>query len=560
MAYQNFTNLTDWQYDTVTKKLKHNTGSTRITVQALYSEIQNEFDELVQMDDTVPMKYNTPTEYELINGWTFDADASVGYLYGGSIKVNQTDDTWANFYTIGTIESDAVVYWYQNAALVASHPGYTTGHIDQLIKVRAAGADVSTDATARNVVALIRNNASANADLYDYFASQAPTTGGRNPVPVATAPDLNDTGGGATYSGVSIVFGSMSGNMGNGAYTYDLYVDGGGATVAQMYEALKYRTRRESTTSMTTVGIGTVEGRFYRYANNTYTAVKSAPFGTFAGGKFFGARGVFVQNVSDQNNLQLIDAGGTIRNPPVTMAAIISSVVSGDRCFMARSAFQTFTAGDNGAGKIRFTSDTHGLLAGTVVNFAGGTLPTNISAGVNYYVLSSGLAAGYFEVSTTLGGTSVAYSAAGSGSSWYAPLMTWKKQFTYKAAGSGASTLVINETPDTDIPTGAGVIRVGDTRYAFSARTASTFTVTGNPVTDGMVDGAACYVPIIDAQASGTSVSATLTYVADFAVVGRVRKYATGANNSILPFENTGTVTSAGLTMSAIRTVDTVAT
>ena len=53
MAYTNFTNLTDWQYDTATKKIKHNTGSTRITVNALYSEVMDEFDNSGQMDDTV---------------------------------------------------------------------------------------------------------------------------------------------------------------------------------------------------------------------------------------------------------------------------------------------------------------------------------------------------------------------------------------------------------------------------------------------------------------------------------------------------------------------------
>ncbi len=58
-------------------------------------------------------------------------------------------------------------------------------------------------------------------------------------------------------------------------------------------------------------------------------------------------------------------------------------------------------------------------------------------------------------------------------------------------------------------------------------------------------------MPLIDTVASGTSVaSGAMIYSSDFSVVGRVRK------KGILPFENSGTVTSAGLTISAIRTTD----
>ncbi len=51
------------------------------------------------------------------------------------------------------------------------------------------------------------------------------------------------------------------------------------------------------------------------------TPSKTAPFGTFAGGTFFGARGVFIENFDglDANNFQLIDDGGTVRTPPLTV-------------------------------------------------------------------------------------------------------------------------------------------------------------------------------------------------------------------------------------------------
>src|SRR5574343_1803184 len=280
MAYVNIPTLTDWQYDESTKKLKHNTGSTRVTVNALYSALMDLADDAGFMDSTVPMSAQTPVEYTLINGWTFDSDADLGYLYGGSIVVEKatTDkDVWANFYTLGTIESDAVMYLYQNGALVAAHPGYTSGHIDQLVKVVSSGSALSTDGTALAVAVFARNNASANADLYDHFVAQASATGGRNPVPIATAPDTNDDGTGSAVTGVTVAFGSPTSDVDGDGNTepYSVTVDGGGNSVLQVYRRLKYLTRRENTSA---IGTGnTTEGRFYRSANVAYAEVKVAP-------------------------------------------------------------------------------------------------------------------------------------------------------------------------------------------------------------------------------------------------------------------------------------------
>ena len=56
-------------------------------------------------------------------------------------------------------------------------------------------------------------------------------------------------------------------------------------------------------------------------SDETFTAIKESPFGTFAGGKFFGARGVILENFDslDTNNVQFIDDGGNTLTPPVTV-------------------------------------------------------------------------------------------------------------------------------------------------------------------------------------------------------------------------------------------------
>jgi hypothetical protein len=449
----------DFSLNYTTKKISHASGTTRYTVNALYSWLMDLFDDAGQMDDTVPIKANTPTEYELINSWEFNADSDLDYLYGGSIIVNKVggNDIWANFYTLGGINAGSIVCWMQNGALVAAHAGYATGHIDSLIKVTVAGADIDS----KYVTGLIRNL----GDTYDNFKVQATATGGRNPVPLATATDLNDDDATADFGTVTVAFGTVSRDIGdgNGAQNYDVEVDATGYTCAQAYKYLKYHTRRQETGA---VGTGnTTAGRFYQLANAAYPEVKAAPFGSFAGGKFFGARGVWLKGVTDPMQMQLIDAAGTVRTPPVSISVAVSGVVSGDRVLVARSS----------AGAVN------------------------------------------------------------------------KNQFTI------SSTTADSITPTVAIPTdvpSAGVIRIGDTAYTYTGKGAAFTGVSPSP--SGQTGG--FYVPLIDAAATGTTVSApAITYLADFDVIARVRK------KGILPFENTGTVTTAGLTISAIRTADTIA-
>lgn len=71
--------------------------TTTDTVNALYSALQNHFDELGQMDDGVPMSAQTPTEYTIgiidagdKDPWFIDR-TSVEYLTGGALKTAQWD-------------------------------------------------------------------------------------------------------------------------------------------------------------------------------------------------------------------------------------------------------------------------------------------------------------------------------------------------------------------------------------------------------------------------------------------------------------------------------------
>jgi len=72
---------------------------------------------------------------------------------------------------------------------------------------------------------------------------------------------------------------------------------------------------------------------------SSYTKNKQAPFGSFAGGQFFGARGVWLDNVAgaDANNYVLIDSTGTSQSPPNTVLISVNGVLSGDRVSVFRA-------------------------------------------------------------------------------------------------------------------------------------------------------------------------------------------------------------------------------
>lgn len=653
----------DFTIDYVNKRLYHSSGTTVYSSNALYTYIMDTFDELAQMDDTVPMSAQTPTDYTLINGWFVD-DESFKYLKGGAVKTDghlneiriltlasggytsavsgdigktvtggTTGDTgkllaynnttrkwwvrmddsgdlfddndeaitigsgtgegamsaisvsgenlWANIYTLGTIEqhsNEEQIYVIQNGSALAEWwPDSATPsvrHIDVLIKVKEAGTEIDSG----KITVFLRNYPSAgDADLYDNFEIDL-TSGGRNAVPLATSPDLNNTSAHATvsaYTDISIVFvnatithGSITGTysefetvtggtssatgkfivtaagtmtLGNvdgafqsgevltgstsgatctttgamtvartttknfeqgSSYNYSVLVDCATRSLAEVYEYLKYVTRENENTfysygtkySSSTLTINKLAGEQYitpfidlDTSTNTYSPTKAAPFGTFAGGKFFGARGVWVQDMaeSDIQNFQLIDSDNNTRTPPNKQSITISNLLSGDKV----SVFRT--------------------TSGTTINKAMYT--------------------------------------AGSGNS------------------SGNSTFVVTGAIAADTPS-SGYIRVVDTsdttsaretRYQYDSWTGSTFTLHSGVTLDRTYTQTddTVYVPFIDTTASSSSASTTVIYTSDRTILVRVRRYTATA---ILPFETTGTFTISGYSTSAIRTTDSI--
>ncbi len=266
-----------------------------------------------QMDDPYPIVSDTPTVYKWINNWGFGHTDDYKYLKGGDIWSSDGANYWHSVYTIGSPTADTQIYITQNDAELT--PWWSTDNIDVLIHVKQSGAYISSDnvsgvSTEGGVWLWTREY----GDVFNHgFVN---LYSGRTPIGLDTAEDSANQTDQATVAayGISIgSFGTISRdlNNGNGAVDYDVEIDCNGKTMDEVYEYLKWACSYDYG-----ITINGDDGKEYRSCDEgNYTDVKTAPFGTIAGGTLYGARGVWFTNYASAN-FSLTDASGTSQEPP----------------------------------------------------------------------------------------------------------------------------------------------------------------------------------------------------------------------------------------------------
>lgn len=479
---------------------------------------------------------------------------------GDAFGASTTGETvFANPYTLGTLEGTPAIYIYQDGSAISSW--WSAGHFDILIKVRETGTDIDS----KIVTVLSRTW----TDLYDHFQITL-TTAGQNAVPLGTADDLNNTtaaatvltwaaaniGGSAAVSAIDIDFEfttpfSYDIGDGNGVQDYSVQVDCNGVSLSNVYEVCKWATRDGATGTYleTQSDANAIDGEAYRYAHNTYSEVKASPFGTFAGGKFFGAQGVYFINLhaDDAQAFQLVDNAGTTRFPPDYQAFSVSGVVSGDRV-----AVYPETGGD--VNKAQYSGGV-GNVAGDSDVVIGEAIPNDTpSAGHIIVVAVDELEEHVYRYA-----------------SWATSTFTFPTAITGigDATGGGSTT---TQLTDDAVNFSTGDLEVGDivydstnSEYAYVVSIDSATQVTTTEKTTTWLAAAFetnslvqaydtsddAYVPYLYEEATGTSVTETTTiYVSNKSVITKVRKAG------ILPFVTSGTYGSTGYSATATRTTD----
>lgn len=130
--------------------ITYNTTSKQITVTAT-STVRNLYDDsMTTFAGSSYMQFLLPLTgvvkdalYSLSNGWVFDNTTSIDYLTSSALKDAADDNEWDNVQTIspGSLASGSYIYINQGGTVtVATH----TGHINQLLKVRASGANINS--------------------------------------------------------------------------------------------------------------------------------------------------------------------------------------------------------------------------------------------------------------------------------------------------------------------------------------------------------------------------------------------------------------------------------
>lgn len=326
--------------------IRHTSGAVVYSVLDLHAWLQalatartSSGDDLLDILKPIPSKLDGPRDVAVasrLNLLTSGAvvynldDTAAQFINFGSVKQLSAATQYSGLKTIGGIVSASPVYVVQNGAKITSF--WANGHIQILVKVKAAGALIDSG----NVTAFSRKWQQA----YSHFDVNL-SAGGESNAALNTSLDGNvvlTTGAAAALSAkVAVAFGDTTQDLGNGnggkLYKGTITLTGG-ATLQECYQYLQYLAREDSAATL-----NGVPGWRYRLLNAVYSEIPSAPFGTFAGGSFFGAQGWWLTGVApaEATKYVLIAHDGTPQTPPNLVGITVGNLVAGDSVVVARS-------------------------------------------------------------------------------------------------------------------------------------------------------------------------------------------------------------------------------
>jgi len=301
----------------------------------------------------------------------------------------------------------------------------------------------------------------------------------------------------------------------------------------------------------------------------------ASPFGTFAGGRWFVAQGVVLINVptSDANNWETIDLAGAQVIPPTVRTITFAGLVVNDRAALLEvntAGGDDVTKSQNGQG-----IGAAGALVGATTIPLDNTVALDVPATgwVRVVDVSSTTGEEYRFAYSSVAGTTVtldqgAWSTGTTTGSESATILTDAGAFTnFGNAGEPRigmhitnttllqHAIVLRKVDNNSIET--SVLSGGGTWH--SAGTADTWEMNAPVV--ALVGTDTVYFPYIDDVAVATTISKNIKYVADTECIGRARFSDPDVGGTrILPYvQKNITITDSDLTVTAIRTTDSIA-
>lgn len=300
-------------------------------------------------------------------------------------------------------------------------------------------------------------------------------------------------------------------------------------------------------------------------AATTFAPKTASPLGTFAGGTFFGARGVLLSDwlAADENKFQLTPMEGGTKERPQAISITVTNLIGTDNTTETDDRVSVFRLSGGDVNKGEMT-----CKGGEVE----GDATLEMDAGINQDVPGK----------TTGGSLVLVDDVAGVGdeykirySSWTGAIFTLANIAEFvSAALTDTNTVVHPGAPGFLANVKRGDMVYNTTRnlssYVKSVTNDTTLElesdITGqipgdsieiNCIPIALVDAAdKCYVPFIDCMADATSESVSVIYVnpIDFRVIVRNTRNAT----KIKPYSSDGSSTGTDQSIPTIRTEDTI--
>jgi len=298
-------------------------------------------------------------------------------------------------------------------------------------------------------------------------------------------------------------------------------------------------------------------------AATTFTANTASPFGTFAGGRFFGARGVLLSDwlAGDENSFQLVDCQGNVRTRPIAITLEVTNLAGAAE-----------TSGVSDLVSLHRLTGSGGVIAKTEYSAAGGEV-----SGDSTLVVDSAITADTPGKSS--GGTLVIRDATDAQeykirySSWATSTFTLAK-ITVAAADAGTDTNTVVEAGaftnakrgdlwyNTTRGAWAYVLTVDDAntiqldRAIASQTTGDAGFLNGIPgITVNTADDV--YVPLMNRYAASSAEQVSIVYVST--LYYRCKVTNKRASTKIRPFVTADSTSGTSRSIAVIRNTDTIA-
>lgn len=326
--------------------IRHISGTTVYSVNDFHAWLQNLSDDSSPTDnDLISILTDSdvssieggratdkPRALNLLDNFNIDDDAAK-YINFGSVAQSGGNVLYTGLKSIGTpLVAASPIYVVQGVGKLATY--WAGGHIQIMVKAKDAGALIATDSVGGDVRVFSRKYGQTYADFVTNLAA-----GGEQPAAISTAltdwTPLNEASAAALSAKVTITPGIVTKTLGANTKQFNgQIILSGGCTVAEAAQYLQYVCREESTTT-----IGGIEGWRYRALDASYDPNSAAPFGAVAGGKFFVARGWWLEGVlaGDSQNYQLTSHDDTKMTAPIAAAIEAGNLVAGDSVLVGRN-------------------------------------------------------------------------------------------------------------------------------------------------------------------------------------------------------------------------------